>query len=92
MTYNELAKKLTELWNQHTKGTGLEHTPSHLFVGQAVYDVFCSGITAVRYSNDTGELSTGNPAGVLLFKSTKMELVKSLGPWEIVLGKKITLE
>ena len=90
MIYNELAKKLTELWNESAKGTS--NVPTHIFVGQGVYDLFCSGVKTIRYNTDTGELSTGNPAGVLFFKSTKMEVVKSLGSWEIVLGRKVNLE
>ena len=88
MTYKQIAEQLTLEYNKHTKSTGVAHSPTHLFVGMALFDVYLAGAGKLcRWSSE--EPADKSPP---LFKTTKMEAVKSLGPWEIVFGRKVILE
>lgn len=86
MTYTEVAKRLTDQFKLYSRGTSL--FPTHLFVGQALFDVYLTG------ADKLARWSSEEPAykAAPLFKTTTMEAVKSLKPWEIVFGRKVTIE
>jgi len=86
MTHTEVAIQLTRKFTEYFQGTGA--APTHLFVGQTLFNVYLSGLgKLIRWSAE--EPAYEAPP---FFKTTKMEAVKSLGPWEIVFGRKVILE
>ena len=86
MTHGEVAKYLTTQYNELAKGKSGWH-PDRVFVSQELFDVYSSGITAVRYDTETKEISEASLGKVLAFKTSKMEPVKSLKGYEVVMGK-----
>ena len=74
---SNIERLLTKAWTDFFNNSSV---PTHIFVGQAVFDEFQQGLK----NKITGT--------IILPSRTKMEAVKSLGPYDVVFGRKITLE
>ena len=97
MTYEEVAKYLTQKYNEQSKGTAGHLNPNRVFVSQQLYDVYESGLANnVRFfsskTDPFGDPNAFAQTPILAFKGTKMEAVKSLKDWEVVFGKVLKKE
>ena len=76
---------LTQQWNRVTKGTGILHTPSYIFVSQELFEAFEGELTFLTRWTDSPTLKGPR---TLLFKSTKMRIGTNLKGWDLAWGWK----